>query len=247
MGNGVIVIKKQFQGEEWVNTHPFSVNGDGSLTNDDLVAIGMDRDLSNAGTTPGNIAFGDGVGPVPLLYAVLGWERLMHFDQIQFTAVYVTDKLENSAVTDLGANTFAVKPLGFNGLRGTAASIAPGNITAMVNRVPAVFSRRAGRMYLRGCLYMQAVAFLGRGLLGWANNDARNDFETLLTNSVNSSGLNAFFQGGLGLGEVGIGRYRRGLQVPPLDEGDLYEVVQIEGLRSMGPVSRQVKRGRARS
>jgi hypothetical protein len=246
MGSGVIVIKKEVDGEEWENTYPFSVVGPGNLSNLDLVAIGAEESF-----TPENTNYSDaGYDPeaVPMLQAVLAFERAMHYTPIRFKSVYVTDHLENSAPTDLNTNTFFVQPLSFNGL-GPAAQgdLAPGNTPLMLTRVPAVFSRRSGRIYMRGVLLLSQVRFAGKGLVDWSSDAARLNMVTAVQTASTNSGLTRYFSGGGGVGETGIGQYIRGIAIPPSDVGDIYNVTPIREFRVDAPVSRQVKRGKKRA
>lgn len=244
MAYGLVIIEKEHLGETWSNTHAFDTGGTPGLGDDDLIAIGMDLIVTGLELYLGGVGYDAAVAK--LLSALIAFERKMHFQAINFTKLYVTDGKIN---TPLDPNSFAVATLAFTGQRaaGDPDAIMPGNVTFQVNRVPAGFSARQGRMYMRGVLGDADVRFAGRGGVAWTSAAANVSYNSVLQGAVTESGLNRYFGAGVDGVQYCIPQYAREA-IPEVQRiGQLNGVTPIGGLVGLGPASRQMKRGRKRA
>lgn len=185
MGYGLIVLKKQLDGEEFSNTYAFyNPTTTASLVPEDLFAIGADVEVDDAGTDPS----GDPVAAF-LLHRVIAFDRLVTHNTVSYTEVYITDGTRNSQDP---SNVFFTSALDFLGLWTSANPIA-GAITLLVQRAPAGFSSRKGRLYLRGALDESEVRFGGNRLVTWQTPGTRTTVINRINSAVATSGLNTHF------------------------------------------------------
>ena len=243
MGIGLVIIEKEYNGESWSNTHAFSTAGGSLLIDSDMVAIGIDQ--VQAGT-PAALG-GAGFDPATALFvsSLLSFERALTFTPINFTRVYVTDGKINNI---LDPNAFAVATLGVQGLRTlggeTEVDIIPGNVTLQINRVPAGFSHRQGRMFLRGALEDGSVRFAGKGGVAFTGVPIADGYRSLLAATVAASGISRFYGAGAAGLVYGIPQYVTTALIGVQRKGQLNHVVPIGSLVLAGPVGRQMKRGK---
>lgn len=244
MGLGLVIIEKTYNGESWSNTHAFSTGEETELDDADLNAIGFPL-VQSGGTDD----FG-GQGALPstatFLQAIITFERLLHWNDISFTKVYVTDgKIADLALT----NTFAVAAINFGGLASVGTvdpnTIMPGNVALQINRAPFNYSNRQGRMLLRGCLLDNEVRFANRGGVAWTNSEAA----AVVQNRVDVAFGNSNIAGFMGASTTStvrfcIPKYSTSNVLGGARKGQLISAVPIGGLTLVGPVSRQMKRGK---
>lgn len=245
MAIGLVIIEKELNGETWTNTHAFGTGGDTALTSEDMDAIGVPEVQAGGLPALGGAGYDPATGK--FLSALLAFERYLTFSPINYTRVYVTDgKINNIA----DPNAFAVATLGVTGGRSLAAdspdTIMPGNVTLQINRVPASYSVRQGRMYMRGVLTDSAVKFAGRGGVAYTDNSTADVYRTLLQTALAGSGLPRFFGAGSTTVFYAIPRYVTEPLLGVQREGQLDSVNAIGSLVVLGPVSRQMKRGKKR-
>lgn len=247
---GLITIEKQLQGEKWVNTYGVAYD---TLDTADLT----DSALSDMG-------FGETYGPedtdpeVPvslrssrILQAILTWERAIHFTSVALTKAYITDGKDNS---EAPANTFATLDLALTGLRPAGSPpdfrlLAPGNTTLQINRVPATFSARRGRLFLRACMLREEVSPGPRRLVDFSSPTALATYQTLVTGLVASSDLGAFMSSDGSMPDpprqaLIIPKYSPPVPSNPGAGGELIGGTFVREFIVVGPVGRQVPRGR---
>jgi hypothetical protein len=237
MGIGMIIIKKAIDGEEFSNTYAFQYeSGLAQLGPADLTAIGAETEITDVNTTPS-------LTDAPfLLHRLIGFDRLLTHTSVTYLEVYVTDGTRNE--TDPG-NVFFTAPLDFLGLW-SSANPAPGSITLLIQRVPAGFSARKGRLFMRGSLDESEIRFGGDALVTWQTPGTRTTVITRVNNAVSESELNLHFNDEFG----GPGPV---LVIPHFDEvalpdnkigRNLVSGTPIARLTAYRPNARQVKKGR---
>lgn len=244
MGYGLITITKELDGEAWSNTYGCVINADFSqpLTVSDLDAINANEELTDTNTLPGDAEY---LGSTHPLAALVGLERLLHFQGVLFTSLFISDGQKNQ-----GSGVFQSVPLSFLGQRSLEGApteaIMPGNVTWMIIRQPVATSVRTGRLFYRAALYDGAVRFGGRGGIDWASLSEESANRAYLAQAVTDSEIPLYLAGGANEATfvLGIPQYY------PFDNANAGDVsnVNAQGAFVAGrPTSRQVKRGRRRS
>lgn len=237
MGHGLIIIKKDLDGEEFSNTYGFFYeSGLTQLGPADLVAVGAETPITDTNTTPS-------LTDAPnLLHRLIGFDRLLSHVNVQYREVYITDGTRNA--TDPG-NVFFTAPLDFLGLWSSANPV-PGAITLMIQRVPSGFSARKGRLYMRAALDESEVRLGGDKMITWQTPGTRTTVVNRVNIAVTESELNLHFADEFG----GPGPT---LTIPnfeevPLPNGkigrNLIGGTPIARLTAHAPTARQVKKGR---
>lgn len=149
----LIVIEKEYLGEQWSNTHAYLASPvGGPLPPDGLEAIiggPLVDGITDQETDP-NTGPPEYVGSTSPLAAIIGFERMLHFTSIRFTRVYLSDGKTAPGEEPI----FATFPVNFFGLRtqNIGDVVAPLSNVLQIDRVPYGFSARPGRMQLRGTL-----------------------------------------------------------------------------------------------
>lgn len=240
MSYGLIISEKQYLGEKWVNTYGFITNDTSALP-----ISGSDIELitANLGAFTDGDTDPDGTGYEggnSIIAAIIGFERIMHAEFIEFTQIYVSDGQRNEGG---GLQVFAVFDTSYNGLRsGEDDQYAPGNVTLQVNRNPRGFSARRGRLFYRGVLLAGDVAFGASRLVDFENTAARQKYENLVADALANSLLDQYLQGGSQQGQ-------QDLAIPSYDPNtsEMTGANPMSSLTVRNVVSRQVKRGRRES
>lgn len=249
MGIGLVVIDKSWQGNTWSNTYAFSANvAAGStlaLTADDLIQIGATQPFTVDNTDarpPSGAAY---LGGEFLLHALVGFERLLYNSEITIDRVYVTDGRENPGTSSA---LYAAVPTLLPGLSPEDVNgIAPGSITLLLNRTPATLGQRPGRLYLRGVIADRAISFGGNKLVRWTDALSRQGATGfILTSLLNAEVPNYYNLGSSPNVRLGIAKYASPLFTTEPITNDLVAVAPIAGFSVVGPVARQVNKGRRR-
>lgn len=160
---GLVVVEKTFGGEAFSNTYalqngPFS---SAPLNNADLAAFVGTATGGFGGDETNPEVSGDYLGETSPLACILGFDRMMTSGNVQYTRLYVSDGKTPGVPT----GAFATFPLSFFGLAMAGAgpeTIAPLNVALQINRIPASFSQRAGRLQLRAALVRTELEPFGR-------------------------------------------------------------------------------------
>jgi hypothetical protein len=240
MASGLIVSKKRYGGEEWSNTYAFITQNDATpgLSSGDIDTItGGSIGFADVSTDPTDTNY---AGSVSLLHAIIGFERTLHSNVIDFNQIYVSDGLDNTGTL---SNTFAVWDTNYLGLRAVNEDqLMPGNVTLLVSRTPMGFSQRRGRLFLRGVLNEADVSFSGKRLIDFKDTAARQTYVTLVADAIIQSVLDTY------LGQNGISS-ALSLAIPNFDpvSGTLMAATPVANLVVNRPNSRQVQRGRRRN
>lgn len=238
MGFGLIVLKKELDGEEFSNTYAFNgTDGTTNLGAPDLFAVGADVEITDANTStdPGPVA-------AFFLHRVIAFDRMLTHISVNYTEVYITDGTRNE--TDPG-NTFFTAALDFLGLWSSAAPV-PGNVTLLVQRVPAGFNARKGRLYLRAALDESEIRLGGRRMLTWQTPGTRTTVINRVNAAVAASGLTNHMADGFGgnFPQFVIPHYEE-VALPDDKTGrNLVGGTQIARLTAAQPNARQVQAGR---
>lgn len=159
---GLVVVEKTFAGEPFLNTYALQhgIFNAAPLNNVDLTAFrgGGITGFNSLNTNP---THEDYAGEDSPLACILAFDRMMTYAGVGYTRLYVSDG--KTAGEPTGA--FATFPLAFGGLSLLALGeddIAPLNIALQINRVPASFSQRAGRIQFRAALATNEVKVYAR-------------------------------------------------------------------------------------
>lgn len=238
MGYGLIVVKKELDGEEFSNTYGF-FNGSttASLVPEDLFAIGADVEIDEAGTNP----TGDPVQAF-MLHRVIAFDRLLTHTSVNYVEVYVTDGTRNEQDP---TNTFFTAALDFQGLWSSANPVA-GAITLLIQRVPSGFNARKGRLYLRGALDESEIRFGGKRLVTWQTPGAKTTVVGRVNAAVTASGLQTHMADEFGsTGPQFVIPHYEEIELPEGKKGrNLISGTQIQRLVAAQPNARQVQAGR---
>lgn len=239
----LLTIEKTMAGQTWENTHVLGLGADftGTPGDADLTTWGANSAIDSAHTS--------GNGGTNIIQRIINFERLLHTPFVTITRVYLTDGKRNR----LGGTEYWTTTTSLAGLlAGPAAitSLAPGNVTCVVNRNPTGFSHRPGRMFIRGMLSDSDVQFAGRSFADFTDANTRTAVATNIAAAVSGSGLATHFSGGTNVanGIYCIGKYHHEKNPPPPPnlEGQLEGAAPV-GTVGLGLVSnRQATRGRRR-
>lgn len=252
MAVSLVIVKKEFNGEEWSNTY--------GITTDPSGAPGFPSDVqiqAAIGSGPLNATNTNAQEPgyaeaVSILRAIVAFERFITSLVVLFKSIYMTDG-RNRQANPGQDNAFFVQSLGFNGLaaNNNSNNLAPGGVSMMVNRNPVGFSQRQGRAFYRGVLLDTDVSFNGARLLGWTSTTEENNIKNLVESGVDESLLNAFmipYGGEAPPWYLGIPHYIPAGAAPGgYSAGDLHTVTPVTSLVPNKPTLRQVARGRKRT
>jgi hypothetical protein len=239
MSAGLVIIKKELNGQPFSNTYCVMVGDDSvPLTEADLTAM---VDIGTLGADQ-TVA----VSP-KIINALVDFEMAMMVEQVQFTNVYVTDGRNMTEGGD-PQTIFLSKNLSIHGNNGPVADdiIAPGNVTLMVARVPGGFSARQGRLFLRGVLTDSEVSYKGPKLVGWTSNEVQGQYITAFNSRLTSTGLINHLAGGSAAagGVLAIPHYQKESDPATPQDGNLIGATPVASLQVVRPTARQVGRGR---
>jgi hypothetical protein len=240
----LLVIEKTMAGEVWSNTHALA-NGTGAigtLTDGDIVAmLGDATALTDANTNPASESY---IGALSAIATVIGYERIAHSTFVSFTRLYLSDGKTPGPAT----GAFASFPLAFQGLHtlgGTVDDVAPLNVCLQVNRLPSAFSRRPGRLDLRGAINkanIKPASHDGVAILTSAKPTIAAEFTSYPDTSGLTDFLTAFGAEPATVRYV-IPRYSRTVG---LDFGKIAGFTECLTLQLGDAVSRQLPRGKRR-
>lgn len=246
MSSFLVRIVKEFAGEEWEQTYCVQAGAstDPGFSEDDWdTATGAVGSFTDANTKPTD---GTYLGGSSLIHALIGFERTIHYNAVNFVRVFAWDGIANAP----DDSTFTTAPLGFTGLRtlpgGGLPDVAPGNVAWLIAKRPGDFGVRSGRASYRLCLADYEVKPAGKRLLDWTSNTEKTAAETRLSDAVADSLLGEYMiEAEIGDNAVlAIPQYWP--DTAPLFPGSLRGSHKCNGLVSRYPQSRQVARGRKR-
>lgn len=237
-----VVVHKQFGGKKWSNTHCVAIGSGlaGEPTNVDLTTAGAGSTL-DATTT--------GASPTNIIQAIVAFERLMHQPDVSFTDVLITDGKKNNAQgTQNSYATMAMSNLPGLLSSGTAqgAVVEPGAITLLVHRNLYGFGHKPGRLFLRGTLLEGNVQIGGTRLIMMDTGSA-GIWAGLL--STAQAKLTPYFHAVPGANDVTycLPLYmtpKQHIANPTVPVGELWGALPVSGFSLVGPVVRQVQRGK---
>lgn len=248
MSVALCVIHKKYGGHTWSNTHAVQIGAtaSGMPTPVDLSNIGAGQAITDANTT---------TNPPNFLAALLAFERLLHYGDVQFTDLYITDGRRPQATGE--TNIYFTQTLGFAGLSSeggvpaphtVAAALMAGSITWLIHRNIVGMGHKPGRMFVRGAISENAVSMNGPTLVAWdpaANGPA---YQTYLQGTAMPM-LAPYLFGGA---QAATAQYSVPIYAPKKNTpvgwkaGELMSTIPVISFDSVGPVSRQVKRGKRR-
>lgn len=244
MSIALVTITKALAGQVWENTHVIGLGGD-------LTSTPSDADLTTWGAassiTSGTTSGGAGVN---LIQRIVNFERLLHTTYVTVTGVYLTDGKRNRLGNTEYWTTLTSLPCL---LAGPAAqsSLAPGSISCVVNRNPAGFSHRPGRLFVRGMLADSDVVFSTNRLVDFTDATTRSAVAANVAAAVSGSGITTHLSGGSNIanGSYCIGHYHHTKVPPPPPnlEGQLESASVVASIGLGLVTTRQGTRGRRRS
>lgn len=237
MGHGLIVVKKNLDGEEFSNTYAFwNEDGTVQLNENDLIAVGAQVPITDTNTTPSAVQS-------DLLHSVISFDRALTHTSVNYSEVYITDGTRNETDT---SNVFFTAALSFQGLWSSTSPVT-GNTTLLIQRVPAGFSARKGRLYMRAALAEQEVRLGGDRLITWESGLARSAVIDRVAQAFTASQLNSYTSNGLGTGPLfTIPQYEEAVGTDGKTIRNLVGGTVISNLVVARPNARQVQKGRKR-
>lgn len=247
MGTGIVIIRKQLEGQEWDNTWGVTVGPtSGVMTLADLESLVGTlpvAGLTDETTYHDNPGYG---GATSIIAAILSFERAMHYQNVVFTHVAINDG--PTPGDDTGV--FWSQAVNFNGKRegGTSipsVSIAPLNVALLINRNPAALSVKPGRLYLRAVLRDIDIKPGSRVGVTWENSTQSADVTTSFNAIVTASLITTY------MASPSTEMPSIHLAVPhyskiPAEKRKVVSGSPIGSLSVGAPVSRQMTRGRRR-
>lgn len=245
MAIALVVVHKTFGGHKWSNTHCVRIGAadNSTPTGADLTASGITGTWTTTNTSG---------TPPDILHAIIGMERLLHTPDVQITDVLVTDGKRNT-----GPNASTIYATASMSLAGTLAGAAlgldllePGGITALYHRNVAGFGHKPGRLFIRGGLAESWVSVGGPRMVQWTGNAPNAALTTALASANTMMAPYYSPTAGSTSGAYMLPVYVTPKQkaanaaLPPV--GTLVDAIPITSLSLVGPVLRQVQRGRKR-
>lgn len=246
MAVALVVVHKTLGGHRWSNTHAIQIGVDGTSapTDADLLTAGAGSTLTDANTN---------ASPTNIIQSIIAFERLMHLADVVFTDVLITDGKRPTATGGREYATLSIPNLlGLQGgLAAGGATLSPGNVVLLVHRNVVGFGHKPGRMQLRGVLTDANVAIGGQRMLTWTDAATATAFNNILATaqaklqpSFNIAAPTATsVQYVLPVYETPKQHLLDGGTIPV---GQLKGSIPISGFSVVGPVGRQVPRGRKR-
>lgn len=244
---GIITIAKVLSGgKPFYNTYALQ-NGlftPGPLNNADLEAFvgGTAFIFTDAATDPDDAEYEGDSSPIA---CILGFDRKMTAAAVGYTRVYVSDGKTQGDPT----GAFATFPLNFGGLTleaSGAEDIAPLNIALQVNRLPASFSQRSGRIQFRAALTKTEVNPFGEDGVS-LTAAGRVSAQGRLNEAISSSGI----YGELIIAPEGDPSVKLVIPKYETDEGPtkgaVINAADIGGFSLADAVGRQKSRGRKKT
>lgn len=190
-----------------------------------------------------------------VLESILDFLRGMHPSLVSFNSVYLSD-----GVTP-GPNTgvYAVTPLGINGTFGYQSApdpgqttIAPGTNCLLLGKSPLSLGLRAGHLWLRYCVYDNALTYGGRDDVAFDSTGLKATFAANINAAISNSFLRGFFSGmSFPSGPIYFGQaqYYTKAEVAanPSLKGALKVVQQIKDMKLLDAAPRQATRGKKKT
>lgn len=248
MGIGELYVVLEKDGEEWENSYGIMrgfVGGGGAASDADLTAWGAAVPITDLNTSTESGA--DTARAAHIMHAIVTFQRLVTHKGINIKRVYISDGKKNgagvlpsvffSAAVSLDCLWDPTNPLD---------NVVGGSITCMVNRVPASFSVRNGRLFLRGALLENEVSFKGKRLVDFTSTGSKEGVQDRIMDAIGESNLQNYMgtssTGGIGADQgLGIPHYA---PKTATNKGQLIGMTQVRSLIVVAPVARQVQRGR---
>lgn len=252
MSGAIVTIKTQGAGTDWDNTwgllvdETSALSNQTTLTNVQLQGL-LDLGEINSGTTNPNLSIFD--GDQNILASIVAFHRMITYAPARIISIKISDGKKNeesgSVWWSSSLDLICLRDEDASGNEYPLSAIAPLNVSWLLNRNPAVLSRRTGRMYLRYVLLKSAIEPGTRDGVDWSSSSVSVDSANFLASVLSESKLADWMLSGAGPLPYGVGvphYVRKGLP----GEGDLLDVALIRSITSHNPVSRQLTRGKRR-
>lgn len=247
MGVAILTITKLAEGQEWANTWGIASGpATGPATTADIEAIistNPPAGLTGVTTNPGDPSY---AGATSIIAAILGFERLLHFPNVQFIRLNLSDSTTAGEPT----GPFWSQAINFPGVNGIASPIpvgdvAPLSIALLVNRNTNLIGVRPGRLYYRAVLGDANVKPGSRVGVTWATPTVQTDISNNIVAASEDSSLTAY------MSSPSAPLPEAFLCIPsternPAGEAIIVSAAAISSVSANKPVSRQLTRGRRR-
>lgn len=248
MSIALVITHKTMGGHRWSNTHCVQIGAEDSQapTATDLQTIGAAGTFTDAQTNG---------SPTNILQAILAFERTLTPTVATFTDILVTDGKRNTGANP--STMYATASINLPGLVtaqqtwGAGVDILePGAVTCLVHRNVAGFSHKPGRLFLRGVLAESDVTVGGPRMVQWSGGAPSAGWVSAF--NAAAAKLAPYFLGGANATTMS---YVLPVYVTPKQKflnpnlppvGSLVLAIGCSGLSLVGPVVRQVQRGRKR-
>lgn len=244
MGSVLVIIRKDYNGTEFVNTHCLTNNDtDGTVTPAQLQGLLGTKFLDNTGGLLPASNLGIDMGPV---WRLLEFERLLYPSIVKFKRILFTDRKNYQPGPD-DERAYKGYNLNYTGAtnHSTGSTIDAGDHILSITRTAADVSSEDGEIEYRCLLNKSEFINNGRRMLDWADQQARDYWSGALDDALATSGLSDLFGAGFDNNDWAytIPHYARETADGNV-KGDLIGAYWCEGLSIYGPLSRQVRQGR---
>jgi len=257
MGIAYCAIKYEFAGKPYETAHTIHsgislVAGQNTFTEDDLNEWGffeLGTGFIDARTDPSNPLTFD---PRSLIESIIGLHRAMQGPLVRLKQVYINDGFTLGEPTGNFATFDLDLACKSNGLTENLFTYAPANNALMLDKGSAMFSRRGGRMWLRGAMALGEImpsAQDGVTLVPGARvqiAERLEDYEGQSPLTQPNNLANYYFNGVAGVGGVTLVQYcvgrTKGVVVAAKERRILDNWTSISGLTVDDAQSRDTRR-----
>lgn len=239
MGTCLVVVEKSFNGVKFVNTHAVWDNRtEGTMSPQEMAELIQVPFLSNTGDLLD--------GPVnSILWSILEFERLLYSNIVRFTRVLITDRRNFQPGPDQ-TRAFKGYTLNYSGASNysTFNSVDAGDHILSITRNAVFVGAEDGEIEYRMLLNKEDHVASGDRLLAWASDSTRLTWGNKVGTALNQSQLENYFGDTslTGIHSYVIPRYtdRNSTTV----DSDIRGLYICGGFSVLGPLSRQVRKGR---
>lgn len=240
MGTCLVIIKKSYAGQSFVNTHAINLSETpGPMSVAEMTALLAVPFLDISG----GLLEQD---PGSALWRLLNFEQRIYSTLVRFERVLITDRTNYQPGPDV-EQAFKGYTLNFNGLTNisTPTTLDAGDHVLSITRQASAVGAQDGEIEYRMLLNKSDFVPAGERLLSWASDQEREAWGTRIENALALSGLDTMF----GNQEPNNPTY----VIPrytdlnnTTSDGNIVGYYNCSGFAVYGPRHRQVRGGRRR-